>query len=110
MSFEKRTYTAKETVITAKNLNDIQDELIRLGKGEETLVVRFPPFSHLPKTVYNPKITKEYRYRVMQLSDPTAPDGPWYIIIRDGTVTLSGPVHCPTDATITLSKAVEEYI
>ncbi len=29
MSFEKRNYISEQTVITAKNLNDIQDELIR---------------------------------------------------------------------------------
>ena len=33
MSFNKRTYVDGETVITAENLNDIQDELIRLGRN-----------------------------------------------------------------------------
>mgnify|MGYP007064904197 CR=1 FL=1 len=32
MSFEKVTYKSGETVITADNLNAIQDELIRVGK------------------------------------------------------------------------------
>lgn len=31
MSFTKRTYVDRNTIITAENLNDIQDELIRLG-------------------------------------------------------------------------------
>ena len=37
MSFVKRTYVDQQTVITADNLNDIQDELLRLGVSEESL-------------------------------------------------------------------------
>ena len=36
MSFEKRNYISGQTVITAKNLNDIQDELIRQAKENHT--------------------------------------------------------------------------
>lgn len=36
MSFEKRNYISEQTVITAKNLNDIQDELIRQAKENNT--------------------------------------------------------------------------
>ncbi len=31
MAFSKKTYTSGQTPITAENLNDIQDELIRVG-------------------------------------------------------------------------------
>lgn len=31
MAFSKKTYTSGQTAITADNLNDIQDELIRIG-------------------------------------------------------------------------------
>lgn len=31
MAFTKRNYVAHETIITAENLNDIQDELLRAG-------------------------------------------------------------------------------
>lgn len=34
MSFEKVTYVKEKTTITAKNLNDIQDEIIRIGTLE----------------------------------------------------------------------------
>lgn len=36
MAFEKLTYVDGETVIPAKNLNDIQDELIRQAEGNNT--------------------------------------------------------------------------
>lgn len=36
MSFEKRNYISEQTVITAKNLNDIQDELIRQAEENYT--------------------------------------------------------------------------
>lgn len=36
MSFEKRNYISEQTVITAKNLNDIQDELIRQAEENNT--------------------------------------------------------------------------
>ena len=36
MSFEKRNYISEQTVITAKNLNDIQDELIRQAEENHT--------------------------------------------------------------------------
>ena len=36
MSFEKRNYISGQTVITAKNLNDIQDELIRQAEENNT--------------------------------------------------------------------------
>lgn len=36
MAFEKLTYVDGETVIPAKNLNDIQDELIRQAKENNT--------------------------------------------------------------------------
>lgn len=37
MALEKVVYTDGETVITAKNLNDIQDEVIKSGQELETL-------------------------------------------------------------------------
>lgn len=36
MSLQKVTYVNEETVITAENLNDIQDEIIRLAKLIDT--------------------------------------------------------------------------
>ena len=36
MAFEKLTYVDGETVIPAKNLNDIQDELIRQAEEKST--------------------------------------------------------------------------
>ena len=36
MSFEKLNYISEQTVITAKNLNDIQDELIRQAEENHT--------------------------------------------------------------------------
>ena len=36
MAFEKLIYVDGETVITAKNLNDIQDELIRQAEEKNT--------------------------------------------------------------------------
>ena len=36
MGLEKRTYTEKETIITAKNLNDIQDAILALEAGGYT--------------------------------------------------------------------------
>ena len=44
MSFEKRNYISEQTVITAKNLNDIQDELIR--QAEE-----IPTDSHINELI-----------------------------------------------------------
>lgn len=38
MAFEKLTYVDGETVIPAKNLNDIQDELIRQAKENKTSI------------------------------------------------------------------------
>ena len=37
MSFVKREYVDQQTVITAENMNAIQDELLRLGVSEESL-------------------------------------------------------------------------
>ena len=37
MAFEKITYTDQVTVIPAKNLNDIQDEIIRLEEDKEDI-------------------------------------------------------------------------
>lgn len=37
MAFEKLTYTDQVTVIPAKNLNDIQDEIIRLEEDKEDI-------------------------------------------------------------------------
>ena len=45
MSFTKRTYKEYETVITAENLNDIQDELIRLDEAKYE-----KPSGGIPKT------------------------------------------------------------
>ena len=45
MSFTKRTYNERETVITAENLNDIQDELIRLDEAKYE-----KPEGGIPKT------------------------------------------------------------
>ena len=36
MSFTKRVYVAGETIITADNLNDIQDELLGMGGVVDT--------------------------------------------------------------------------
>ena len=45
MSFNKREYTARQTTITAANLNDIQDELIRLENDKYDA-----PANGIPKT------------------------------------------------------------
>ena len=45
MSFEKRTYTAYETTITADNLNAMQDELIALREDKYE-----KPAGGMPKT------------------------------------------------------------
>ena len=63
MSFEKRNYISEQTVITAKNLNDIQDELIR--QAEEN---------------YTPIATATVPGKVMPSSD--------FDIAADGTLSL----------------------
>ena len=77
---------------------------------ETRLIVHFPPFSQLPRTVYNSKITLEYRYRDMELSDYMSIDGDWKLWLSNGSLTLYGTVHAPTDAFITLVKTSEIII
>ena len=50
MAFAKRTYISGQTIITADNLNAIQDELIRLGVRIQT--VSALPENPDPNTLY----------------------------------------------------------
>ena len=107
MSFVKREYSPRQTVITSENLNDIQDELIRVGNVADKIPKRFTicfmPFSHLPRTLYMPGIKSShailsYWYpsksalNILELS----------AIIRDGSITLTGQVTGPVLLELTL--------
>lgn len=107
MSFVKREYSPRQTVITSENLNDIQDELIRTGNAIDEIpkrfTVNFMPFSSLPRTLYIPGIKSTHtifsywypRKAALNIWELNA-------LIRDGSITLTGKVTGPVLLELTL--------
>ena len=107
MGFVKREYSPRQTTITSENLNAIQDELIRVGNVAENIserfVIRFMPFSHLPRTLYMPGIKSTHTILSYWYPSKAAQNilelG---AIIRDGSITLTGDVTGPVLLEITI--------
>lgn len=132
MALTKVTYTDEQTVITAKNLNDIQDELINkcvtvdsrstaftdAQKAQartnidavsvtdaKVLVLTVSSVSSLPRTVANTNITDDMVVVNSTLSDPTAQMDNWTVTTATGSLTISGTVSGTTNITLYLSRA-----
>ena len=85
MSFVKRTYTDQQTVITAQNLNDIQDELISQGNqlDRKIVVVNIAAYSgttlRVPSSGTNSNITADHEVLMCTLGTPSVQTGDWTV-------------------------------
>ena len=74
MALKKRVYTDEETIISAENLNDIQDEIIALEKRKEELEAEIAAYSSNNRATFASVIRGKLSGEIVSIRDSSPVD------------------------------------